>query len=196
MIFTNQYIGDSYYGGYRTRTFQEIFPSAESFLSFLEECDIPRLIRDDTTELLYGLLYAQYGNSHIAYSDENQFTYQVAATTFMYGPTWEKRLEVQKDLRALSIEELQRGNKEIFNTALNPGTSPTTATLEELTAINSQNTTNRKKSKPEAYSILLSLLETDVTKEFTDKFRPLFIKIAEPDYPLLYEFSAATLSQI
>lgn len=196
MIFPHAYIGDSYYGGYRTRTFQEVFPSANDFVGFLKECDIPLTIKEETARTLFGLLYANYGNSHVASSDENQFTYQVASTIYMYGPTWEKRVEIQKDLRELSMEELQRGTKDIHNTALNPGTSPTTATLEELTAINSQNTTNRKKSKPEAYATILALLETDVSKEFIAKFRPLFIKIAEPDYPLLYGFSAETLSQL
>ena len=189
----NQYFGPSYYGGYRTNTFQEEFESAEAFVKFLQECDIPLTIQATTAKTLYGLLYARYGNSHISNSDPNQFKYGVASTIFMYGPTWEKRLNIQKELRELSMEELQRGPKDIHNSARNPGTAPTTATMEELPGINSQNTTNRKKSKTEAYSVILSLLQTDVTKDFIDKFAHLFIKIVAPDRPLLYEFNAEYL---
>ena len=38
----------------------------------------------------------------------------------------------------------------------------------------------------EGYAQLLSLLETDVTGEFIDKFKKLFIVVTAPDYPLYY----------
>ena len=181
---------NSYYGGYRTRTFQEIWDSAEAFGEFLVDSDIPLKLKTESCVTLYYLLYARYGNSHVASSDENQFKYQVASCVFMYGPTWERRLEVQEALRKLTLDELKMGSKDIYNTALNPGTQvgTGTGTLTELPGINSQNTTNRKKSTMDAYANLLALLETDVTKEFIDKFQNFFIKILEPDYPLLYEF--------
>jgi hypothetical protein len=34
--------------------------------------------------------------------------------------------------------------------------------------------------------MLLSLLEDDITKDFTDKFRKFFIQVIAPDTPLLY----------
>lgn len=179
---------NSYYGGYRTRTFADIF---SSYAAFEEEYDNSTLstsfTNQESVQTLYYLLYARYGNSHIAFSDENQFKYSVFSTIFMYGPTWEKRLEVQKKLRGLSEDELMRGGKAIYNHAFNPSTNPSTATLEELPAINDQNTTNYKKSKLESYSILMSLLETDVTEEFISKFKKLFLTVVAPDYPLLYE---------
>ena len=180
---------NTYYGSFRTHTFQEVWKSAAEFSKFLTECDIPLKLKSETVLTLYALLYARYANSYVASSDENQFKYQVASTVFMYGPTWEKRLEVQDALRKLTLDELKAGAKDIYNSAYNPGTAPGTATLTELTAINAQNTTNRKKSTMDAYANLLALLETDVTKEFIDKFKALFIKIAAPDAPLLYEFT-------
>lgn len=138
-------------------------------------------------KILYYLLYGQYGNSVIASSDTEQFKYKVYSIIFMYGPTWCKRLEVQKRLRELNETDLITGGKAIYNHAFNPDTAPSTSTLEELLAINDQNTTNYKKSKMEGYSILLSLLETDVTKEFLDKFKKLFITVVEPELPLWYE---------
>lgn len=178
---------NSYYGGYRTRRFTDIYSTVDAFKQEYESSQLPkRFVNNSSILTLYYLLYSRYGNSHVAFSDENQFRYALMSTIFMYGPTWEKRLEVQDILRKMTEEELIKGGKAIYNHAFNPGTAPSTATLEELTAINDQNTTNYKKSKLEGYSTLLAVLETDVTEEFLSKFKKLFITVLEPDYPLLY----------
>lgn len=187
-IINVQNNGSSLYGNFRTRTFADIFPTEEEFEEVYNDCGIPPTFSQSTSiNTLYYLLYARYGNSNVASSDENQFKYKVCALIFQYGPTWEKRLEIQGKLRALNETELITGGKAIYNHSYNPSTAPTTSTLEELTTINDQNTTNYKKSKLEAYSTLMALLETDVTNEFLDKFKKLFITIVEPDYPLWYE---------
>lgn len=179
------------YGGFRTHTFAQVFNSAESFLEAYKNCGITPIIKDESINLLFYLLYGQYGNSHIANEiDENQFVYKLFSIVFMYGPTWEKRLEIQKALRELKFDDSEngifRGGKVIYNHAKNPGTSPTTATLQELQHVNEQNTSNFKKSPLEGFSILASLLETDVTKEFLTRFSKLFKKFVAPNYPLFY----------
>ena len=177
----------SYYGGYRTRKFTDIFPNVDVFVKEYREAQIPqRFINESMVTTLYYLLYSRYGNSHIASSDENQFKYALMTTIFMYGPAWEKKLDVQDILRKMSEEDLIKGGKAIYNHAYNPGTAPGTSTLEELPAINEQNTNNYKKSKLEGYSMLLSVLEDDVTETFLSKFKKLFISVLAPDYPLLY----------
>ena len=177
-----------YEGGFRTRTFADIFPSYDVFLSGITDSEIIiELQNANALKTLYYLLYARYGNSHISYSDENQFKYALYSIIFMYAPTWEKRLEIQKKLRALSDSELILGGKAIYNKSYNPSTSPSTDTLEELPTINEQNTTNYKKSKLEGWSLLISLLETDVTEYFIGRFKKLFIKVAATGIPLLYE---------
>lgn len=181
----NKAYNGTYYGGYRTRTFADIFPSVNEFKEELSK--IPLDISEVNLDTLYYLLYARYGNSNTSYSDETQFKFAVCSTIFQYGPTWAKRLEVQKALRGLSESDLVTGAKAIYNHSFNPSTQPSTSTLEELTTINDQNTTNHKKSKMEAYSLLLELLKTDVTGEFINKFNKLFIQVLAPDYPLLYE---------
>ena len=180
-------MNNSYYGGYRTRTFSQIYPELETFLDYYKTGEIPKELKDESIKTLYYLLYAKYGNSHIAYSDENQFRYAVLSTIFMYGPTWERRLEIQRDIRKLNDDELRAGSKAIYNHAYNPGQAPTTASLEELDYINDQNTTNYKKSKVSAFADVMAILETDVTERFIGQFKKLFITIVAPDYPLLYE---------
>ena len=132
------------------------------------------------------MLYARYGNSHIAYSDENQFRYAVLSKIFMYGPAWEKRIEIQRNVRSLSEDDILQGSKAIYNHAFNPNTEPSTDALNELPFINDQNTTKYRKSKLDGYANLMALIETDVTETFIATFKKLFITIVAPDYPLLY----------
>ncbi len=105
---------------------------------------------------------------------------------FQYGPSWEKKLEIQEKLRALSDEEIAKGSKAIYNTALNPSSEPTTQSLEELQYINSQNTTNYKKSKMDAFTQLWGLIDTDVTGDFINRFKVCFKQFVRPEKPLLY----------
>lgn len=191
------------YGNFRTRTFNDIFPSVEVFLNgttsyagYLNNDIKPNMETQDEegnwvpdidkAKTLYCLLYARYGNSHIASSDENTFRYKIWSNIFMYGPTWCKRLEVQAKIRKLSDDDLVYGSKAIQNHSYNPSTAPSTATLEELDTINEQHTTQYKKNWLDAYTYLLGVLETDVTKYFIDTFSQFFLKIVEPELPLWY----------
>lgn len=186
---------------YDTMTFTDVWDSVEKFLQDYEEAGIytepvvdsdDKIIKagtkltDDNATLLFYLLYARYGNNPIANRDVNQFKFKVFTIIFQYGPTWEKRLDIQEKLRALTEEDLMKGSKSIYNTALNPSTEPSTATVEEIQYINSQNTTNYKKSKMEAYGQLWTLLDTDVTNDFINKFKVCFKTFVRPEKPLLY----------
>lgn len=190
------------YGNYRNRKFNDIWPEVESFEQDYNEFNTGLLdnsISSTAITTLFYLLSARYGNSTVASANEYQFKLKVFSTIFMYGPTWEKRLEIQKAVRNMDLEEVRKGGKAIYNSALNPAqpvaggkgaaTGDGTNTLEELTYINQQNTTNYKKSLPEAYAILTDLLETDVTAEFLDKFKKLFLTVVSPELPLWYIYN-------
>lgn len=181
-------VNGSYYGAYRTRTFCDIFPSFEEFEADYNNNQLKITFGEGLTlAQLYYMLYAHYGNSHISYTDENQFKYYLYTIIFQYGPSVIKERYIQEKLRGLTDEELRLGGKAIYNHSYNPSSAPSTGTLEELLTINDQNTTNYKKSQMEGYAMLLSLLKRDVLDEFIHKFKRLFIKIAAPDYPLLYK---------
>lgn len=181
----------SYYGSFRTRTFAEIFPDATTFNDFYVNCGIPaRLLNtsnDYNINTIYALLISHYASNNIKSSDENRFKLQLMTVIFQYGPIWQKEMEAQDKILALSDEELLAGSKAIYNTARNPGVSPSTGSLEELTYIDNQNTTNYRKAKAEGYAMISSYLDKGVTRRFLDKFKNLFIVISYPDYPLLYE---------
>lgn len=143
-------------------------------------------LTDANISKLYYLLYARYGNNPIANLDENQFKYKVYSIIFEYGPTWQKQLDIQNKLRNLSDDDIEKGQFAIYNQAYHDATAPSTNTTEELDFINNQNTSRMKKGKLNAYSDLLLLLKTDVTKSFIDRFANLFKKFLYNGIPTLY----------
>lgn len=171
---------------YDTKLFTEIWEDKDAFLADYADVGIPTTISSTNATTLYYLLYAKYGNNPIANLDEEQFKYKVFATIFQYGPAWEKRLAIQTALRGLSEADLLAGSRAIYNTALNPEDAPGTSTTEELGYINSQNTTNYKKSKMDAYAQLWDLLSTDVTGEFVERFRICFKQFVKPEKTWIY----------
>lgn len=142
-----------------------------------------------TLTTVYYLLMARYGSNHINSDYPDQWRLKVMSTIFMYAPTWAKRLSIQDAMRNLSDEDLARGNIMTYNSAANPDTEPTTETWDTLPGINSQNKTLTKRGKLESLAMVDQVLRTDVTKNFLDRFRPLFYKIAAPALPLTYDLT-------
>ena len=179
----------SYYGGFRTRTFSQIFTNVSEFTNYCKESGVLDgmfLTEDDTLNKLYYLLYSKYGNSHIKSSDETQFKYKMISIIFQYGPTWEKRLQTQSEIRKLNIDDVRVSSKLIQNHSQNPSTAPTTNTLEELPTINDQIVNSSVKGIGESYVMLDGLLINDITEGFLNKFMKLFRTVVSPDTPLLY----------
>ena len=179
-------ICNSVYGSYRTRKFADIWPSVDAFLKDYQESAIPQKLKTADATTLYYLLYARYGNSSIANSDENQFKYKVFSTIYIGGATWAKKQEIQDKLREMTEDEILAGTKAIYNHAYNPQTAPTTDTVEELDYINEQNTTKYKKSKLDGYAMLWAILNDGVTETFLREFRYHFLVVVEPQLPLWY----------
>lgn len=169
---------------YSTKLFCDIYNNEDDFITDFN--DIGKLggtktpINTDTAKILFYLLYAKYGNNPIANLDEQQWKFKLFSIIWQYGPTWEKRLDIQKKLRDMSDEDLMTGSKQIYNHAMNPATTPSTSDLDELDYINDQNTANYKRGKLEAYSSLWEILKVDVTNDFMNKFVVCFKKFVAP----------------
>lgn len=177
----------SLYGNYRQLKFTDVYSSAEDFLNDYKNVGIPAIIQETNANTLYYLLYARFGNDIIASSDLNRFKYSLFSIIWQYGPTWEKKLDIQDKLRNFTEEEILTGSRQIYNTASHPATEPGTDTDEELPFIDNQNTSKARRGKLEAYDMLYHLLVTDVTTEFLNRFQKLFLTIVEPELPLYYE---------
>lgn len=179
---------------YDTKLFSEIYSEASKFVadykaSGLYDATAGHLnnsLSDEKATTLFYLLYAKYANNPIANLDENQFKYKMWSTIFKYGPAWEKKLDIQNKIRELTEDEIRVGSKAIYNHAYNPSTEPSTASLEELTAINEQSTTNYKKSKVDAYMALWQIVVSDVTEAFIKKFAYLFKQFVTPERTWIY----------
>lgn len=181
---------DFQYGvNYSTRSFSEIFPSYNDFAIFQAECKIPLTISLTSLETLYYLLYAHYGNSHIASSDENRFKYELFSIIFARGPAWQTRVELQKKIMELTDDELLYGAQAIYDAAFNPETQPTASEdggPARLNYINQQNVTHYKKSKADAYALKMEIVRSDVTTSFILNFKKLFTKWGS-ELPLYYK---------
>ena len=176
----------SLYGNFRQKKFSDVYDSSESFLADYQNIGLPVTITLDNASVLYYLLYSKFGNDILAPSDTNRFKYRLFAIVWQYGPTWEKEIDIQKQLREMTEADLMDGSRQIYNNAQNPGTEPGTNTSEELSYIDNQNVTKNKRSRLEAYALLDTLLKKDVTEEFLNRFKPLFLTVVEPEEPLYY----------
>ena len=185
MNMIKDYCG-SLYGSYRQKKFTDVYDSVEKFLADYNGVGLPTTISQGSAQTLYYLLYGRYGNDVIASSDINRFKYRLFGIIFQYGPTWEKRLEIQEKLRGLTEDEILTGSRQIYNNAQNPSTEPSTGTTDELQYINEQNVTKNRRGKLDAYAMLMELLRSDVTNELLTKFKTLFLTVIEPEEPLYY----------
>ena len=185
MNMIKDYCG-SLYGSYRQKKFTDVYDSVEKFLADYNGVGLPTTISQGSAQTLYYLLYGRYGNDIIASSDINRFKYRLFGIIFQYGPTWEKRLEIQEKLRGLTEDEILTGSRQIYNNAQNPSTEPSTGTTDELQYINEQNVTKNRRGKLDAYAMLMELLRSDVTNELLTKFKTLFLTVIEPEEPLYY----------
>lgn len=175
------------FGNYITKTFCDTFENVTEFIEFVKNSEVDVDMQESSLTTLYYLLYGNYGNSSWANPDETQSCYKMLSIIFMYGPTWEKRIQIQKEVRAMTINDAISGGRSINNQSSNPSTKPTTSTMEELLTIDNQYVNRFEKSKVDGYAYLMTLLKTDVTKEFLDRFKVLFIAIVAPQEPLYYE---------
>jgi hypothetical protein len=174
---------------YSTLTFTDIWDSAEDFKADFIDSPFSTSLGTspiDYVSTVFYLLYARYGNNPIANLDITQWKFKIFSVIFQYGPTWQKRLEIQAKLRGLTDNEILLGSKAIYNHAFNPSTTPSTGSLDELTYINDQSTSNYKKSKMDAYMQLWELLRTDITEQFLNQFRKCFKLFVSAEQPLLY----------
>lgn len=182
------YNADYYHG-----TFQEVWEKASDFVTDYKTSGVNtsaqamglNQITDSELTMIYYLLYSRYGNNPYAADDLYRFKYNLFSTIFMYAPTWLKRLDIQNKLRNLTDDELINGTISIMSNAATPGESK--APTELINGINTQNVASTKKSKIAAYSDLVDLLKTDVTDQFLEKFKKLFLYVVAPQFPYLYK---------
>lgn len=164
-----------------SKTFIEVFPTSDDFINGFPSA-YEKFMKDSTgnlivpMDILYLLLTSKYGSWEISGS-ETFFTNRTYALIFQYGPTWARSLGIQDELRKMTDVELMKGTTQVNDHAYNPSTvieggpNPDSGEIETT---NEQTRTKYKKSKMDAYSNLMILLQRDVTEDFLNRFRYLF----------------------
>ena len=112
---------------YDTKLMTDVWSKATDFVTDYQNIGIPTTISVQNATTLYYLLYARYGNTPIANYDEEQWKYKIFSIVFQYGPTWEKRLDIQNTLRGLQIDDLVDNGSfhELFNHSASETSSKT-----------------------------------------------------------------------
>ena len=169
---------------YNTKLFSEIWPDSASFKAdyIAYETNIGNLnkVDDKYVVLTWQLIASKFANTPIRSESESQFKLGVFGIMVSEAPTWARRLELQKSIRELSEADLMAGETNIANRAENPDEAPTTNTMDELTYINIQTTNKQKRSKVQAYALLDSLLQNDLTETYVRRFNSLFKRVLVP----------------
>ena len=177
-LFTEQY----------TKTLSDVYPNYDLFMEDYEGIGLPqRLKNKDFLKTIYVLLMGEYGSSSMMSLSEDLFRVRLFTLVMSYGPQYEKELDIQDKLLAMTDEDLQTSSKAIYNTSINPSTAPSTDTFDELPTINQQNVTKHKRSKMDAYAFLHSLLDADLTQRFIKRFDHLFVRVLRTNKPLYYK---------
>lgn len=163
-------------------TISSIVDASETFEKLCELNSLTSSLDAELISTSYLLLTARYGESQISNATVMKFLDKLCMVIFQYGPTWFKRLDVQEQLRNLTETDITTGTKQLVDHAFNPSTEPEGPNLVdgEITTVNEQNKVKYTKSKLEGYDNLLMLLNTDVTEDYINKFRKLFIFIISP----------------
>lgn len=169
------------------KTLLDIYPSLDDFKTDIEGTYSPLKpdVSDSTLATTFYLIVGRYGDSPIlGYIDEGRWKLRFFTVYLSQTPDWETKTSIQSDIRKLTTDEIQKGSLAIYNAALNPNTAPTDTSNEELTYINSQNTTRRQLSKIDAMLSKYSALDNTVNDRYLDSFAKLFSKFATTDVPL------------
>lgn len=177
-------------------TFSELWETSDSFIQAYKEVGFPQTfeggtyVSDEDLRLIWLLLIGRFADSTIKpFNTHGAFKVRFMSRVWQHAPAWKKNLDIQNKLRSLSLDdssEIYKGSSAIYNSAMNPSTTPGTDTNEELNFINNQNVTKHKKSKLEGLAILSDLLKNDVTEQFLRRFDDLFKTIIYTGKEYLY----------
>ena len=186
---------------YDTNLFCDIWESSDEFLADYKNTgeeytnQVPTTITDNNAIMTYLLLFSRYGNNPIANYDVTQFKTKIFTIIWQYGPAWEKRLEMQSNIRGLTLQEIQTGtatswssegeqsqtnegsDSTINNHAFNPSTAPNTQTTNELNYIDQQNVAKGTDSRTISGSDSKTTGQT-VTKSKMDAYAQLWELVA------------------
>lgn len=167
--------------GYNTKTFKAIWATSDDFVTDLTASAFTGCIENPT--LVYYLLYSRFANSHIVGKDEDQWKIRMFTRLYSCGPTYEKKMAIQKSLREMTDEDLLTNGQMISKMGYNPSTVVEDGgvnAVSDISTVDQQNSTKTVSGKLNAYANLWLALKTDITSAFINDFKDLFISVILP----------------
>lgn len=172
---------------YSTELFSDVFPTSDDLVNGYTSSELYNNEEQVDIKRAYALLLARYGNTPIANKSVEQFKIKLYSVLFQHLANYVEKLNMQKLVRKLTVDDFLQGSKAVYNHAFNPGDAPSTSGTEELPYINEQNATNYKRSISEAIGIKTELISENITEQFLKFFKYLFKSVVVPDVNVLYE---------
>lgn len=178
------------YGTSLTKKFGEVFETFDDFLkqykdSYQYIIDKDRFSDNDLL-IAFISLFSRYCGSTISTTNEEFFKLRLFQLIWQYLPEYLQKTKIRDTLLKMNIEDIEKGDKLINNVAYNPNSEPSTGEEKELDYINNQSVTISKKNKFKQYREYLTLIGTDYTDKFVQKFSSLFIKVIVPQEEAIF----------
>lgn len=163
-----------------TFTFKDLIPDFETFNDLWESYMIePMYLSVNEMERLYRILYNNYCNCSVAYDTPGAFYRMFFLELYNCGEDYIIKMNMIRELRQLSIDELVKEYETISNVANNdnemiPSDNPLYHIVPYITT---QSTSASKSNKANAIVKALSAYRDNKVKYFVDRFKYLFITI-------------------
>ena len=176
-----------------TSRFTEVFTSVDTFITSFRESPLNDAnLTDETLKKVFYELVARYGDSYFKSTNDYRNKLKTFSILSNEGVVYQKKLEIQKNLINLTLQELMDDGVSISNYAENPGDEATT-TIDAyegedfLKYVNNQSVNKAKSNKLNAYKSQLYAIR-DVTTAFIERFSELFETILWSSYLPIYEY--------
>lgn len=176
-----------------TSRFTEVFTSVDTFITSFRESPLNDAnLTDETLKKVFYELVARYGDSYFKSTNDYRNKLKTFSILANEGVVYQKKLEIQKNLINLTLQELMDDGVSISNYAENPGDEATT-TIDAyegedfLKYVNNQSVNKAKSNKLNAYKSQLYAIR-DVTTAFIERFADLFESILWSSYLPIYEY--------
>ena len=171
-----------------TFSFKDLIPDFETFIDLYQSYMIEQLyLTLEEKERIYRILYNNYCNCSVAYDTPGAFYRMFFLEVYNCAEDYITKMNMIRQLRQLSIDELVKEYETISNVANNDNEmlqydSPLYHIVPYITT---QSTSASKSNKANAIMRALSAYRDNQVKYFVDRFKYMFITIFG-DYNVYY----------
>lgn len=170
---------------YETSLFKDIFPTYNDFEEWYTSTPLSDNLYSDEandvpSERTFTILFYEYSDSHVAFSDES-FKNRFAVDIYTYYKEFEATTKAIDDLMSLTDNDIIVDGAMITNVADVPETTSTT-NIDVVNYISQQQKAISTKGKLRISKELISAKRAYTVRSFVKKFDHLFQRVYSPYY--------------